>query len=145
MKILFNYCFIIAFLCTSQLAFSAELIDLNSKEVSKRQKNALIIDIRTPQEWENTGLIPDSHPLQFFDRNGKYDLDAWLAAVKKLQSSPDQALVLVCRSGYRSGRVGNLLVQQLNYADVSHLSNGIYAWIKEKRPTVNVSTATQSC
>ncbi|NOQ64680.1 MAG: rhodanese-like domain-containing protein [Methyloprofundus sp.] len=144
-KLLFKYIFIFAFIFTNQAVFAEELIDLTSAELSKLQENALVIDIRTPPEWKNTGIIPGSQPLRFFNDDGGYDLDAWLAEVKKLQKSPDQAIILICRSGYRSGRVGNLLVHKLKYSDVSHLSKGIYSWIQENHPTAKVCTATKTC
>ena len=125
---------------------AAELINLTAKDVSEKlTENALVIDIRTPQEWQNTGIIPGSHPVKFFDREGKYDAEQWLAKVKQLQASPDQAIILVCHSGNRSGTVGNFLSQKLNMSNVSHLSNGISAWIKEKRPTEKACTPTQIC
>jgi len=141
-----KYTFIFFFIFGSQILTAAELINLTASDVSnKLTKNALVIDIRTPQEWQSTGIIPGSHPVKFFDRNGKYDADQWLAAVKQLQTSPDQEIILVCRSGGRSGRVGNLLTQKLNMSNVFHLQNGISSWIKEKRPTEKTCTSTQTC
>ncbi|NOR80068.1 MAG: rhodanese-like domain-containing protein [Methyloprofundus sp.] len=141
-----KYTFIFVFLFSTKILTAAELINLTTGDVSnKLTENALVIDIRTPQEWQNTGIIPGSHPVKFFDKNGKYDADQWLATVKQLQTSPDQEIILVCRSGGRSGRVGNLLTQKLNMSNVSHLQNGISSWIREKRPTETACTPTQTC
>jgi rhodanese-related sulfurtransferase len=127
-------------------SYAVELHNLNPNEVQESAlKNALIIDIRTPREWQQTGVIPGSHLVTFFDKNGKYDAEKWLAKVKSLQSSPDQHIILVCRSGTRSGRVGNFLTQKLNMSNVSHLANGISAWLREKRPTETACTATKTC
>ena len=141
-----KYTFIFVFLFSTKILTAAELINLTTSDVSnKLTENALVIDIRTPQEWQNTGIIPGSHPVKFFDKNGKYDADQWLTTVKQLQTSPDQEIILVCRSGGRSGRVGNLLTQKLNLSNVSHLQNGISSWIREKRPTETACTPTQTC
>jgi len=141
-----KYVLVFFFLFSSKVLTAAELVDLTAQDVSKQlTENALVIDIRTPQEWQNTGIIPGSHPVMFFDMNGKYDSEQWLATVKELQTSPDQSIILVCRSGNRSGRVGNFLSQKLNMSNVSHLSSGISAWIKEKRPTEKACTPTQNC
>ena len=141
-----KYTFIFVFLFSTKILTAAELINLTTGDVSnKLTENALVIDIRTPQEWQNTGIIPGSHPVKFFDKNGKYDADQWLATVKQLQTSPDQEIILVCRSGGRSGRVGNLLTQKLNISNVSHFQNGISSWIREKRPTETTCTPTQTC
>ncbi len=143
---MFTKYLLILLLFSSKSLIAAELTNLTTTDVSNKLiQNALVIDIRTPQEWQRTGIIPGSHPVNFFDRNGKYDVDLWLAQVQQLRTSPDQEIILVCRSGGRSGRAGNLLTQQLNISNVSHLSNGISSWIKEKRPTDKECTATLTC
>lgn len=141
-----KYLLFISLLLTNFIINAAELINLTPDEVNnKLTENALVIDIRTPQEWQSTGIIPGSHPVKFFDQNGKYDAEQWLATVKQLQTSPDQEIILVCRSGGRSNKVGNFLTQKRNMPNISHLQSGITSWIKEKRPTDSTCTATQSC
>jgi len=143
---LIKHAFILFFLFATKILSAAELINLTTTDVSNElNNNALVIDIRTPQEWQQTGIISGSHPVMFFDRNGKYDAEKWLAEVKKLQTSPDQEIILVCRSGGRSGKAGNFLTNQLNMSHVSHLSNGISSWLKEKRPTQKMCSPTQTC
>ena len=145
-KNLINYILIFFFLFSSHLLNAAELTNLTPDQLNNDlTEEALVIDIRTPQEWQKTGIIPGSHPLSFFDQNGKYNTQQWLAEVQKLQSSPDQEIILVCHSGGRSGRVGNLLSEKLNMPNVSHLQNGISSWIKEQRPTEEACTPTQTC
>ena len=41
-----------------------------------------VIDIRTPEEWRDTGMIEGSHLLTFFDAQGRYD------SVRGYRSSP---------------------------------------------------------
>ncbi|GFO72640.1 hypothetical protein BJAS_P3042 [Bathymodiolus japonicus methanotrophic gill symbiont] len=145
-KNLISYTLLFFFLFSSHLLSAAELTNLTPDQLnSDLTKDALVIDIRTPQEWQNTGIIPGSHPLSFFDQNGKYNTQQWLAEVQKLQTSPNQEIILVCHSGGRSGRVGKLLSEKLNMSNVSHLQNGISSWIKEQRPTEKVCTPTQTC
>jgi len=141
-----NYIFALFFLLFTQAIAAKDLANLTPKDLNNEQgKKALIIDIRTLQEWKTTGLIPGSYPVNFFDARGKYDAEQWLASVKKLQSNPDQEIILVCHSGSRSGRVGQFLIQQLNLSHVAHLSRGISSWLKEKRPTQSLCSATQTC
>lgn len=117
--------------------FAAELGQLTAEQLLdlQQQGNALVVDVRTPQEWQTTGLIPNSKPLQSFDSNGHFDQEKWLAGLDKLKSSPDQPVILVCRSGNRSGKVGQILTEQLGMKNVYHLSNGIQSWIKAGHPT----------
>jgi rhodanese-related sulfurtransferase len=107
---------------------TAQLIDLRDRQ------NALIIDIRTPQEWASSGLIPQSYPLTFFDADGRYDMDQWQAKLDKLRSSPDQPVVLVCKSGNRSAKAGQLLTQSQQFKNLYHLQNGITQWVKAGNP-----------
>ncbi len=142
-----KYALIFLIFFSSTALKATELTNLTATDVNHKliTQTALVIDIRTPQEWKNTGIIPGSHPVKFFDNKGKYDVQQWLATVQKLKTSPDQEIILVCHSGGRSGKVGSLLTQKLNMPNVSHLSSGISSWIKEKRPTDKTCTATQTC
>ena len=101
---------------------AAELGELDAGQLAAMQhdQNALIVDIRTEQEWAVTGIIPDSQKLEFFNAEGRYDTEQWLDKLNKLRTSPDQPIVLVCRSGNRSGKVGQLLAQKLDIQNVYH-------------------------
>lgn len=130
MKIKFTLLLILSFFISYVSA--EELTNLSTQQLISIQKEqkAIIIDIRTEKEWGSTGTIPESHKLQFFTSGGKYDVDKWLANLKKLKRSEDQPVILVCRSGNRSGMVGTMLTKQLNLKNIYHLSNGISSWIK---------------
>ena len=133
------------------LLFSAQLLADDLKTVTPEQlldmqhnKNALVIDVRTEAEWQSSGLISDSHKLQSFDDQGKFDQEKWLANLEKLKSSPDQPVILVCRSGNRSGKVGAFLTQQKGMSHVYHLENGLQAWLKSGYP-VSPNCLTIAC
>ena len=94
----------IAFCCLALavLAARAEVIDIDNAELARLMKSGItVIDIRTQPEWEETGILPDSKLLTFFDERGKADPAAWLAKVKPL-ASPDQPVIVICRSGNRT-------------------------------------------
>lgn len=80
-------------------------------------------------------MVPTSKKIMFFDQNGKYDVQSWLNELNKYVKDKNQPFVLVCRSGNRTGTVGNFLDKKLGYKNVFHLENGIKSWIKEKRKT----------
>ena len=119
-----------------------ELGQLSAEQLIAMQKqdNALVIDIRTEKEWNTTGIIPDSHRLQFFSSTGKYDADKWLSDLNQLKTSPEQTVILVCRSGNRSGMVGDMLTKKMGMKNVHHLSTGIMPWIKVGNKTTDCST-----
>jgi len=133
-------------LLISPLLSAETLSNLNASEVNEKIKaGALVIDVRTPKEWKETGIIPGSHPLNFFNEKGQSDPEAWVNKMQSLKSSADQEVILVCHSGYRSGRIGSYLSQKLNMSHVSHLSTGITSWLREKRPTHATCDTTQTC
>ena len=109
---------------------ATELGNLSPQQLQEMQSSKpLIIDIRTTREWDDTGIIAGSHKLEFFNKDGKFDSEQWLAQLKQLKKSPDQPVVLVCRSGNRSSMVGNFLTQKQGMKKVFHLRNGIKSWI----------------
>jgi len=130
MKIKLTFFILLSFFST--FIFAEELGNLSAQQLISLQKNqkALVIDIRTESEWAATGIIPDSHKLQFFSPRGKYDIKKWLFDLEQLKTTADQPVILVCRSGSRSGMLGNMLSKQQGMKNIYHLSNGIMPWIK---------------
>ncbi|RXJ81178.1 rhodanese-like domain-containing protein [Arcobacter sp. F2176] len=100
---------------------------------NKIDKNIILIDIRTPPEWEELGIVPASKKIMFFDEKGKYDVQSWLNQFSKYVKDKNQAFVLICRSGNRTSLVGEFLSKQMGYKNVFHLEHGIKSWIKENR------------
>lgn len=129
MKIKLSFILLLLF---SSFISADVLVDLTTEQLVNMQKNknTLIVDIRTEKEWQSTGIIPGSHKLQFFSSQGKYDEEKWLAELNQLKSSEDQPVILVCRSGGRSGMVGNMLTKQQGMKNIHHLSSGITSWIR---------------
>ncbi|MCK4841254.1 MAG: rhodanese-like domain-containing protein [Methylococcales bacterium] len=127
--------------------FADQLINLSTDQLIAMQKNnnALVIDIRTEKEWATTGTIPDSHKLQFFSPKGKFNTKEWLANLDQLKSSPDQPVILVCRSGNRSGRAGNILTKQMGMKNIYHLSNGMQSWVKAGNQTTKNCLPNIAC
>jgi len=122
-------------LVTSQ-AFS-EVKDVDNQEIiSLMQSGVPIIDIRRPSEWSDTGVIAGSNLLTFFDEKGNYDAKKWLAKFKKSAKKGDP-VIIICRSGRRSGIVAKFLDEQANYANVYNASGGIISWINSKNETVD--------
>ena len=95
-----------------------------------------VVDIRTPEEWEATGVIEGSHLLTFFDAQGNYDAQAWLSALTAI-AAPDQPVSIICHSGGRSDIVSRFLDGQVGYRHVHDVHKGISQWIADGRPTVS--------
>jgi len=80
--------------------------------------------------------VPTTKTLMFFDAQGKYNIKSWLEEFTKIVKNKNQPFILVCRSGNRTGMVGQFLAKELKYKNVFHLQNGIKSWIKENRKVI---------
>ena len=94
-----------------------------------------VVDIRTPEEWDATGIIEGSHLLTFFDAQGNYDAREWLSALSAI-AAPDAPVAIICHSGGRSDIVSRFLDGQVGYQHVHDVHEGISQWIAEGRSTV---------
>ena len=88
-------------------------------------KNAFVLDVREPNEFKgghvlNSRLIP---------------LGKLKERMGELEKYKDQPIVVVCRSGNRSGTACFLLGKQ-GFSQVYTLAGGILAWQKAKLPLV---------
>ncbi|MEY3090427.1 MAG: hypothetical protein RL113_743 [Pseudomonadota bacterium] len=98
------------------------------------QSGIKIIDIRTPEEWKETGIIQDSYTITFFDQRGNFNIEAFLDQLNKVVKKEEQ-FALVCRVGSRTGMVSEFLSDRLGY-HVINLKGGIMKMIQEGYQTV---------
>jgi len=113
------------------------LTELSTKSVEFMIKdNVPMIDIRRAEEWEKTGTIKNVHKLTFFDQYGNHDILTWMREFEKIVTSKNQAFVLICAHANRTKVVGDFLIQNHGYKNVSHLSGGMALWIQEDREVV---------
>ena len=89
-----------------------------------------IIDIREEIEWKETGVIPGSHLITFFDSHGNYNLEEWLKKLFRITKREDP-LIIICRSGRRSLILANHLSQKENFFVIYNVDKGIKNWKKE--------------
>lgn len=94
-----------------------------------------IIDVRRPDEWRSTGVIPGSTLLTAFDARGRFNPDfpaAFEALVKK-----DEGVILICRTGNRSTVLARALSRQAGYTHIYNVADGITGWMEGGNPTVS--------
>ena len=92
-------------------------------------KNIKIIDIRTPAEWRETGIVKGSYTIMFFDEQGNYDPPKFMQALDKIVKK-DEQFALICRVGSRTGMVAEALSKDMGY-NVINLKGGIMKMISE--------------
>jgi len=93
-----------------------------------------IVDVRRPDEWRTTGVIPGSELLTAFDAGGRFNPDfpaAFEALVKR-----DEGVILICRSGNRSTVLARALSEKAGYTRIYNVADGIAGWMEGGNPTV---------
>ena len=89
------------------------------------RRNALIIDIRTPEDFA-AGHLPQAKHIA---------LDTLANKVPQLGRSKTTPVVVVCQTGLRSQRAC-ATIRTAGYAEVFNLEGGILAWQKSGLPLV---------
>jgi len=99
------------------------------------QTKTPIIDIRTPAEWKETGIIKGAIPIMFFDEQGHYNTRAFL---KALHAKVDitKPFALICRTGHRTSIVAPWLAKELHYKVINLKGGMMYVIHKLNIPTV---------
>ena len=82
-----------------------------------------IVDIRTPGEWRESGLLPNAVPIMFFNEQGKYNINDFL---KKLNAKVDtkKPFAIICHTGSRTSMLAPFLSNELKYT-VINLKGGM--------------------
>jgi len=91
------------------------------------QERFLLVDVREPYEWEIV-RIPGSVLIP----QGKFHDGS---ALKELPR--DLPIILHCKSGYRSANCLKILLDA-GFSDVTHLENGVIAWVQEIDPSLPI-------
>ena len=121
------------------------VIDIDNGQLNKLMATGVpVIDIRTFPEWQQTGIIPGSHPLTFFDEQGRANTSAWLEKARAI-AKPGDPVIVICRSGNRTKVLSQFLRDQAGYAKVYNVTNGINAWAKEGKALVPLSQSAANC
>lgn len=83
----------------------------------------LVVDIRTSEEWEQTGVIENAALVTFTTS------DSFLKAIE-VRRTPGQKIALVCRSGNRSDAAARYIADKVDGAVVD-VAGGMNRILKE--------------
>ena len=115
--------------------------NLENDELQIMLKNKVpLYDVRSPDEWKQTGVIEGSHLLTFVDANGQVTpnfLSRFTTEIDK-----DDPVILICQTGNRTSKLAYYLVEELGYTNVFNVDDGIIRWIRENRPIKKIMTPT---
>ncbi|HYK00179.1 MAG TPA: molybdopterin-synthase adenylyltransferase MoeB [Thermoanaerobaculia bacterium] len=100
--------------------------DITPSEVNEKISDLVLIDVREPNEW-NAGHIPNATHIPLAQ------VPQRLAEIPK-----DAEVVMICRSGGRSGRAQEYLLQN-GYTRVKNMIGGMQRWQRDVDPSVPVA------
>jgi rhodanese-related sulfurtransferase len=95
--------------------------NLSQAEWRKRlseSTDAVIIDVRTPEEWEE-GIVPGAKKLNIFNA------PVFMAEIETMER--DKEYFMYCRSGGRSGQAGQIMASK-GFDKVYNLNGGMMEW-----------------
>ena len=124
----------ICFLLTIKIAF-ADIININNEQIKELSKiNVQIVDVRRSSEWNQTGVVPNSILLTFFDKKGNYNLDEWYKQLR-LKVNEGEPIILICRTGRRTKIIAEMIDKKFDNV-IYNAKGGITSWIDEKLKTI---------
>lgn len=115
----------------------ADFKTVDAKAFEKLMKKGYTtIDIRTPGEWEETGIIKGSHKMMFFSEKGEALLADWFYDLGRLVKDKKEPILIYCAHANRTQPLGQGLVQ-MGFENVYELKGGIeHGWMKLGKKTV---------
>lgn len=85
-----------------------------------------IVDVRTPPEWKETGLLKGAIPIMFFNEQGKYNINAFLTELNK-RVDTTKPFAIICHTGSRTSMIAPWMSKELNYKVINILGGMEYA------------------
>lgn len=127
---------IFLFAVFASLAFGFK--DVESEEVSMMasSQDVFIVDVRMADEWLESGVIPGSLLITYFDGQARPMRDEFMKKLKEYTKGDKvKPVLLVCRTGLRSKLVAGILERE-GYKNVYNYKYGIVNWLSERRAVV---------
>ncbi|CUU74425.1 thiosulfate sulfurtransferase [Campylobacter hyointestinalis subsp. hyointestinalis] len=121
---------ILTVLCVHMFA-KFETIEVDQNTIN--DQNIQIIDVRTPAEWEQTGVLNGTILVTYRNSDGSINPNF----VNEVKSKIDQnkKVAVICRSGARS-KAASTLLDENGVDGVINLGGGMNKVLDKKLPTV---------
>ncbi len=139
-------CFLVAaalILMTVNAMAETPILSAPDAQAKLTSGDMVLLDIRSPQEWAETGVAEGAWPVSMHDAEFGARLQNILANV------PAEQIGLICATGGRTAHVVNIL-RQNGIDGVIDVSEGMMGntrgagWISRGLPVVSLEDATQS-
>ena len=115
----------------------ADVVSITNEQILKLSKsNIPIVDVRRNSEWHQTGVVPNSILLTFFDKNGNYNFEEWYEKLR-LNINEEKPIILICRTGRRTKIIAQMMDEKLDNV-IYNAKDGITSWIDAKLPIIKL-------
>ena len=101
----------------------------NAQLKTMLEQGVPIYDVRRADEWRQTGVVEGSKLLTFIGAEAALEPNFFPRFTAA--ASRDTPVIVICRTGSRTSRLAEYLVEQLGYTHVYNVRNGITHWIRE--------------
>lgn len=134
---------IIAFFLLGTAGAQAEVVHIDNGEFQNLMKQGVkVVDIRTPGEWKQTGVVAGSQMVQFVDERGRVDPEVFAQQLDAVVPA-SQPVILICRSGNRTGKAAQLLATRQPARKIYNVREGLIGWNRAGLPVVPLSQNLQ--
>lgn len=108
----------------SFVTFAEEIADISAQQLQQADKtDLLILDVRSPEEYA-AGHVPNAVNIPHTEIAQN---------IERLLGYKDKTVVVYCRSGFRAGKAGNVLVEN-GFSSVKHLEGDMLGWETSGNP-----------
>ncbi len=122
-----RFALVLASLLFALPAFAVEMMTPAQVSTEIAAGHVVLIDIRTPAEWAETGVAQSARPIDMTSAGFVTDLNTVIA------ENPGKKLAFICRSGNRSGQLTAQL-EASGLTNIVDVAGGTKAWIAEGLP-----------
>ena len=103
-------------------AGAGSVIDSEAALAGVQAGDMTLIDVRSPQEWRETGVPQGAKTVTIHDPNGMAGFVA--AATRAMKGKKDQPVALICARGWRSFRAANAL-RDAGFTNIMNVREGM--------------------
>lgn len=108
-------------------AFAFERIEPDEALRRMQSSETILVDVRTPQEWKQTGVAAGAKAIDASNPSFAADLKTVIDA------NPGKTFTFICRSGQRSAAVASRL-EAAGMSHIAHVEGGMNAWVDDGLP-----------
>jgi len=137
-----NKIYFIAILLALIFSFNSLANDITAVKAAESMKNGLIIiDVRSKEEWKETGIIPNSILIQMLSSGRTIRKEYISELLTTLGEDKDINVAIICHSGGRSSATVSML-QDKGYNNIFNISEGMVGngsttgWVNRNLPII---------